>query len=98
MRIKFVTLSRDQSGSILFTTLIIAGILGVGLASYLTLVGQQSRSVARSQNWNQSLVLAEAGIEDALQLMNKFAGSPALTNWVNTSAVDNWSRNGTVYW
>lgn len=96
MKIKAVK-SPDTSGSVLLVTLVIAGILGLTLAGYLTMVSSQSRNVARSQHWNQALVIAESGLEDALQMVNKFAGSPQLTNWVSTYSGDNWSKSGNVY-
>jgi len=97
MKIQALARPNNNQGSVLMATVIIAGILVIVLASYLSLVSNQSKSVARSQNWNHALVVAESGVEEALQMVNKFAGSPALTNWVNTPGADNWSRNGNVY-
>src|SRR2546421_6173890 len=50
--------------------LIIAGILGVALASYLMIVRSHYTSVNRSQSWNAALALAEAGAEEALAHLN----------------------------
>ena len=69
MRINLSTRSREQ-GTVLVVSLIIAAVLGMGLASYLALIGSQHSSVARSQCWNSALTLAEAGIEEALAQMN----------------------------
>ncbi|MGC3957239.1 MAG: hypothetical protein QM813_04505 [Verrucomicrobiota bacterium] len=90
-------ISAQNRGSVLVVTIVISAVLAVTLASYLTLVSFQSRSVARSQHWNQALVIAEAGVEDALQMINKYVGTDMLTNWVNTHAADSWSLNGNVY-
>jgi len=72
-------------GSVLLVTLVITGILGFTLASYLTLIGNQNRSVVRSQNWNTSIPLAEAGIEEAIVHLNKNCTSNDITrdpvNW-----------------
>ena len=57
-------------GSALACTLLICALVGTLVASYLYLLGTQNLSVVRSQNWNQSLVVAEAGVDEALALMN----------------------------
>lgn len=70
MKIK-TNLHRKINSSILAMTIIIAGIIGFTLASYLTLVSAQNRSVIRSQCWNATMPLIEAGIEEALAHLNK---------------------------
>jgi hypothetical protein len=96
MNLKNLNRSKDN-GSVLLVTIVIAAVLGVTLASYLTLVSTQSRSVARSQRWNEALVIAEAGVEEALQMLNKYNGSDMLTNWVNTYSSDSWGNSANVY-
>jgi hypothetical protein len=59
------------SGSVLAMTIIIAGIIGFTLASYLTFISAQNRSIIRSQCWNATMPLIEAGIEEALAHLNK---------------------------
>ncbi|HVV02498.1 MAG TPA: collagen-binding domain-containing protein [Verrucomicrobiae bacterium] len=44
--------------------------LGIAIGSYLTLVRSQARNVARSQDWNRALGVAEAGVEEALAQLN----------------------------
>lgn len=60
-------------------TLFSAVLIGTVLASYLTLIRQQSAAVARSQGWNAALVLAEAGVEEALSQIN--SGTPSANGW-----------------
>lgn len=62
---------KKVDGSVLAMTIIIAGIIGFTLASYLTLVSAQNRSIIRSQCWNATMPLIEAGIEEALAHLNK---------------------------
>jgi hypothetical protein len=59
-----------QRGNALLIALILSALLGVTLASCLLLVSGQNASVVRSQSWNGSLALAEAGVEEALAEMN----------------------------
>jgi len=57
-------------GSSLIVTLLVTLLLGVTLASYLMLVRSAHVATARSQAWNQALVMAEAGVEEALTHLN----------------------------
>jgi len=60
-----IRIGRQQTkqGSALAVTLLTCGILGLLMGSYLYLVQGQRQSVARSQNWNSAIVVAEAGID-----------------------------------
>jgi hypothetical protein len=69
VKIRFAK-KRDTRGSVLVIALAITFVLGLGLASYLLLMSWQNASVARSQAWNGSLALAEAGVEEALAQLN----------------------------
>ncbi|MEO5802947.1 MAG: hypothetical protein ABIR24_05420 [Verrucomicrobiota bacterium] len=81
-------LNKNQ-GSVLLVTLVITGILGVTLASYLSLVGTQNRSVARSQTWNASIPMTEAGIEEAIVHLNRNCVASTIT-----SVTPNWTADG----
>jgi hypothetical protein len=67
--------NRATHASILVVTMLVCGILGIIMASYLGMVKTQQYSVARAQSWNQSLVVAEAGVEDALAFLNATGAS-----------------------
>jgi hypothetical protein len=78
--------SRPNSGSILMASLLTCVILGVGLASYMTLVQTQNRFVTRSRTWNSAIPAAEAGIEDALTHLNVIGdGNRAANGWTLSS-------------
>jgi hypothetical protein len=87
MKTKFIT--RGEQGSVLMATLVITGVLGFTLASYLTLVGNQNRSVYRSQTWNSSIPVSEAGIEEAIVHLNRNCLYSDIT-----SAPVNWNADG----
>jgi hypothetical protein len=59
------------NGSTLLTIMILTGLMGIGLASYLTLVRYQNVSVMRSQAWNTCIPVIEAGIEEAMTHINR---------------------------
>lgn len=91
-----------SQGSVLLISLIFAAIAGVTLASYLIMVENQTVSVYRSQSWNVAMTVSEAGVEDALQLINRYAGSfeeDILPQWTNHAAAENWSSpSASVYY
>jgi hypothetical protein len=64
---------RNAQGSVLLVAMGITFVLGLGLASYLTLAHWQHASIVRSQAWNAALALAEAGVDEALAQLNPAA-------------------------
>jgi hypothetical protein len=92
--------ARTQEGSALLITLLVAIIIGTTLASYLTLAENQNLTTVRSQTWNSVVPVCEAGVEDALGLLNKYNGQfDQLMNWTNTYSFDNWTNlGGNVYY
>jgi len=69
----------DNQGSSLLVTLAVTLLLGLSLASYLLLVRTEHVSTVRSQAWHQALVLAEAGVEEALTQLNPAAFTSEVT-------------------
>lgn len=68
-----------NQGSALIVTMLVTLLLGFTLASYLMLVRSEHAATARSQAWNQALVLAEAGVEEALAQLNPGAFASDVT-------------------
>jgi hypothetical protein len=83
------TSANKSAGSVLVLTLVTTGLMGIALASYLTLVRAQNLTVMRSLQWNQSLPVAEAGIEEALVHLT-YVGT-------NNRAVNGWRYDDGVY-
>src|SRR2546427_2306685 len=76
------TKSQTQ-GSVLLVTLLTATIIGLALASYLTLTSSQQQSVFRSMTYNQGIAVAEAGVEEAL--------TQVYYNGIATLSANNWT-------
>src|SRR5437899_1348401 len=80
-----IRICRQQAhqGSAIVVTFMTCLVLGLLMGSYLYLVQGQRQSVARSQSWNQAMVVAEAGIDEALALMNSgvVGGNFAVFPW-----------------
>ena len=84
MKIRF----SHQSGSTLIVTIVTTAIIGMTLAAYLNMTSNQHRSVVRSEAWGSAIVMAEAGIEEALQAMSSNPYSLASQGWTsNETAV-----------
>ena len=74
-------------GSALTVTLLTCAILGAVLAACLSLIGAQQSLVFRSQHWNQAMVVAEGGLEEAMALLNSGVQAPNF-------AIFPWSSSG----
>jgi len=90
---------RKKCGSVLLVSLILGAILGTILGSYLYLTQFQYTAVARSQIWNTAMVGAEAGVEEGLSMINRYANTgSALTSWPLVATANGWSDlGGNVY-
>jgi hypothetical protein len=89
MKISLASSSRRAGALIL--TLVIIGFVALSLSTYFLLTQGEYFSVQRSQVWNSAIVMAEAGVEDALALINKNQRQfGALSTWTATAAADNW--------
>lgn len=55
-----------RGGNVLMVALVIAGVTGLALLSYLSLISNQGKMTLRSQTWNSALPIVEAGIEEAM--------------------------------
>jgi hypothetical protein len=69
---------KGARGSTLMLSLFVTAIVGFVLAAYLTLIRGQNSNVARSQAWNSTVAVIEAGIEDALTHLNRHGSTNLL--------------------
>jgi type II secretory pathway pseudopilin PulG len=91
---KLIRSSRASTrGSVIIIALTVVSIAAIMLGSYLTLVQFQTASVARSQAWNASIAVTEAGIEEGMALINKSYPDPGADKWAWTTgtSADSWS-------
>ena len=83
---------RGERGTVLVVTMLICALMGIMIASYLSMLKTQQFSVSRAQSWNNAMVVAEAGVEEAMAHLN----STGVTT--NNLAVNSWtSLGGGVY-
>jgi hypothetical protein len=61
---------RNDRGSVLVIAMILCALIGMMMASYLMMLKSHLYSVTRSQAWNASLMVAEAGVEEAMAHLN----------------------------
>jgi hypothetical protein len=79
--------SNREQGSVLFVSLAICAILGILIGSYLYLIRTQRFTVARAQCWENALVVAETGVEEAMAHLN--SGIPT-----NSFGTNSWTDLG----
>ncbi|MBW8864004.1 MAG: hypothetical protein JF609_03590 [Verrucomicrobia bacterium] len=70
----------SNQGSALVITLVLVTIMLLTAASYLQLLGTQKTIVVRSESWNASLIMAEAGVEEGLAQANSNPNNLLTTN------------------
>jgi hypothetical protein len=78
----------SEQGTTLLVALFLTTILAVTIAGYLKHAYQQQYLSTRSQVWNSSIAVTEAGVEEALQHLN--------TNPTNLTA-NGWAQSGSTY-
>ena len=69
---------RRSEGNALLLTIVATGVIGLLLAAYAGLVQSQNAAVVRSQSWNATIPVVEAGIEDALSHLNRHGDDTTL--------------------
>ena len=82
---------RRSEGGTLLIALVIASVVGLTLLAYVKMVSNQNYFVQRSQSWNATIPVMEAGVEEALTHLNRNA-----TTNVNLLA-DGWSLVNGAY-
>jgi hypothetical protein len=80
---------RRQGGNVLVLTVVVTGLVGFLLASYLGMVRTQNVSTMRSQDWNSAIAVVEAGLEEALAHLN--------AHGTTNLACDGWEQLGAEY-
>src|SRR5205085_6275797 len=76
-----------NNGGVLLVTLLVCAILGILIGSYLSLIQNQYLSAARDQAWNTALVVAEAGVEEAMAHLNSgvTTNNLAVNSWMTVA-------------
>ena len=87
-------------GTTLVVCLMTVAIICIALASYLTMNQQEYVNVVRSQTWNRTMAVSEAGTEEAMAMINKYANTATpLTSWTNSTYADGWTTlNNNCYY
>jgi hypothetical protein len=78
----------SSQATTLLVTLFLCMILSVSIGGYMAHSRQQNYLSARSQVWNLSIAVTEAGVEEALQHLN--------ANFDDLS-LDGWTKSGSTY-
>jgi uncharacterized membrane protein YeaQ/YmgE (transglycosylase-associated protein family) len=91
--------NREQASALLIS-LMAAGIIGTTVAGFVVLTQAHDASVFRSQSWNSVIPGTEAGIEEGMEFINKYAGTgSSATTWTNSAGADGWAAlPGNIYY
>jgi hypothetical protein len=82
----------NRGGAMLITVIILA-VAALYASTYLMMVATERNSVARSQQWNSSLTVAEAGVEEGLAMVNQYAyTTSSISNWAQSATSEGWSN------
>src|SRR6266576_301786 len=73
--------THQERGNVLLITLVVAGLIGVVVASQVVLINRQNSFNMRSQAWASEIPISEAGIEEALAHLNSQPASLATNGW-----------------
>ncbi len=65
-----ITQRKSERANVLIVAICILGFAGLALLTFLNLTDGENKAVARSQNWNASIPIVEAGIEEAMAHLN----------------------------
>ena len=87
-----------QSGLTYVAVIITLIIVGTMLAAYLKMVSVQNQSTMRSQAWNRTVPVLEAGVEEALAHLNKNAAADSGGTFTLNLTADGWASTGDGGW
>ena len=78
-----LSLSKNSAarGSAMIVIMVIGTLMLLSVAGYLTLVNHQNYMSVRSQAWNTSIAVVEAGIEDAMEHLNANSTQMGTDGW-----------------
>jgi len=87
-----VSPKNNERANVLLVVIGVTLVAGITLASFLKLVAGQNTSVARSQAWNASIPVVEAGIEEAMTHLNDNCTYTDISHPnTNSWAIDGWT-------
>jgi len=81
---------KRNSGSVFIVIMVLTGVIGVTLASYLHLVSNQNISIMRSMAWNEAVAVSEAGIEEAMAHLNRNRTNRTRDGWTFNATNNSW--------
>ena len=80
------------------TVIITMIVVGVMLAAYLKMVTVQNQLTERSQTWNRTVPVIEAGLEEAMAHLNKNGAPVSGVFDVSKLATDGWTGDSSLGW
>jgi hypothetical protein len=78
---KITRIKYSQAGNALVVAMVLCGVIGLVLATYMELVQGRTRIRARSLAWNTAIPVLEGGIEEAFTHLNDDTNLLTANNW-----------------
>jgi hypothetical protein len=90
--------NKNKGIALILTCVGAAFLIGLPMTYVLSSVQTECATVARSQRWNDAMVVAEAGVEEGQAFVNKYSNSSTnlLTAWATSTSAssDGWTASG----
>src|SRR5262245_1618444 len=79
-----ISTKQKEQGGVLVTAVVMCALIGIVIASFLSLTATRNRTTLRSQAWNSAIPVLETGIEEALTHLHDDK-APDENGWVGVS-------------
>ena len=86
---------KSTEGGVLVVTIVICALVGLMLSAYLSMVSSQHSFTQRSQVWNNTISMCEAGIEETMAHINHIntpSNNFAINGWVRDTSTGHFKK------
>jgi len=90
---------KSNEGGVLVVTIVICALVGLMLSAYLSMVSSQHSFTQRSQVWNNTIPMCEAGVEEAMAHINHIntpSNNFAINGWVRVSSTGHFIKERNI--
>jgi Tfp pilus assembly protein PilX len=89
---KSILTPQREQGTVLVTTLVMSMLIAIVIAALLFVAQQHNQMTARSRVWSSEIPLAEAGVEEAMALINSRPSTLQSEGWQRINSTNFWKR------
>jgi hypothetical protein len=89
---KTILTPQREQGTVLVTTLVMSMLIAIVIAALLFVAQQHNQMTARSRVWTSEIPLAEAGVEEAMALINSRPTTLQSEGWQRINSTNFWKQ------